>query len=174
MIIIHVFKYTDTGILYKIFNFEEGLSRKDKLYNFAPCKGIRNPESSKFLLLESGIQRLESGIHNGFGIRNPEGWNPESKGLESRIQMLGEAGIRNPGPSWILLHGANNCLTEEFRQRLLDFPRLCTSLFHDCVWFIKHIYHEKSLPTEVTIFHNKVLLYNCCHTRRYPPNKNYF
>ena len=49
--------------------------------------GMRNP--ANFLLLESGIQRLESGIHNGFGIRNPEGWNPESKGLESRIQKLG-------------------------------------------------------------------------------------
>ena len=62
--------------------------------NIAPCKRIQNPESSKFLLLESGIQRLESGIHNGLesgihrfgmesgiqkvGIRNPKGWNPES------------------------------------------------------------------------------------------------
>ena len=73
MIIIHVFKYTDTGILYKILNFEEGLSRKDKLYNR---------------------------------------------------------------------------LTEEFRQRLLDFPRLYTSLSHDCVWFIKHTYHEKCLHNE--------------------------
>ena len=55
-----------------------------------------------------GIRNPETGIRNPqwFGIRNPEGWNPESKGLESRIQMLGEAGIRNPGPSWILLHGA--------------------------------------------------------------------
>ena len=61
----------------------------------APCKRIRNPESSQFLLLESGIQRLKSGIHNGLesrihrfglesgiqkvGIRNPKGWNPESR-----------------------------------------------------------------------------------------------
>ena len=85
---------------------------RDKLYHWqkshpchslvAPCKRIGNPESSKVLLLESGIQRLESGIHNGlesgihcFGIR---------------IQKVGirnpDAGIRNPGPSWILLHGA--------------------------------------------------------------------
>ena len=46
--------------------------------------GMRNP--ANFLLLESGIQRLESGIHNGLesgiqkvGIRNPKGWNPESR-----------------------------------------------------------------------------------------------
>ena len=70
----------------------------------APCKRIRNPESSKFLLLESGIQRLESGIHNGLesGIHRFR--------MESGIQKVGirnpDAGIWNPGPSWILLHGA--------------------------------------------------------------------
>ena len=37
------------------------------------------------------------------GIRNPDGWNPESRGLESGIQGVG---IRNPRPLWILLHGA--------------------------------------------------------------------
>ena len=44
---------------------------------FAPCKGIRIPESRIFLLVESGIL--------GFGIRNPavrirnptKDWNPE-------------------------------------------------------------------------------------------------
>ena len=47
---------------------------------FAPCKRIRNPESSKFLLLESRIHRfgMESGIQK-VGIRNPKGWNPESR-----------------------------------------------------------------------------------------------
>ena len=44
----------------------------------APRKGIRNPESSNFLLLESGIQRLESGIHVG---------------LESGIHYSMESGI---------------------------------------------------------------------------------
>ena len=42
------------------------------------------------------------------------------------------------------------------------------------MWFIEHIYHEKGLPwvTEVTIFHNKVLLYkNCSHIRWCPLNK---
>ena len=52
--------------------------------------GIRNPMSSEF-----GIQRVEN--------RNPEGWNPESRGSESGIQMVG---IRNPEPLWILLHGS--------------------------------------------------------------------
>ena len=56
---------------------------------FAPCKGIQipesgnfciwNPESWKFLLVESGILGL--GIRNtGVGIRNPtNNSNPESK-----------------------------------------------------------------------------------------------
>ena len=39
-------------------------------------------------------------------------WNPESRRLESGIQRVEiqnlEAGIRNPGPSWILLHRANS------------------------------------------------------------------
>ena len=47
--------------------------------NSAPCKGIRNPESGKFLLVESGI--LGFGIRNtAQGIRNPTNvWNPEFK-----------------------------------------------------------------------------------------------
>ena len=59
----------------------------------ATCKRIWNPESSKFLLLESGIQRLESGIHNGLesGIHR---FGMEYKELESRIQMLG-SGIQD-------------------------------------------------------------------------------
>ena len=39
---------------------------------FAPSKGIRIPESGKFLPVESGI--LEN---FACGIRNPEPWNPE-------------------------------------------------------------------------------------------------
>ena len=56
---------------------------------FAPCKGIRIPESGKFLHLESGILEIllvESGIlglgmrNTGVGIRNPtNNSNPESK-----------------------------------------------------------------------------------------------
>ena len=38
----------------------------------APCKGIRIPESGKFLHVESGI--LETFAR---GIRNPGPWNPE-------------------------------------------------------------------------------------------------
>ena len=81
----------------------------------------KNPESSKFLLLESGIQNWNP---ESTMVWNPEStalvWNPESRRLESRIQRVGiqnpdagirnlEAGIRNPGPSWILLHGAIMC-----------------------------------------------------------------
>ena len=68
--------------------------------------GIRNP--AIFFLLESGIQKLESGIHNGLesGITALV-WNPESRRLESEIQRVGiqnpdagiwnlEAGIRKP------------------------------------------------------------------------------
>ena len=47
----------------------------------------RNLESRT---LESGIQKV--------GIRNPRGWNPESRGRDRRNP---EVGIRNPGPSWI-------------------------------------------------------------------------
>ena len=49
---------------------------------FAPCKGIRIPESRNFLLVESGI--LGFGIRNpALGIRNPtKDWNPESNLLK--------------------------------------------------------------------------------------------
>ena len=45
---------------------------------------------------------------------------------------------------------------------------------HAIMWFIKHIYHEKCLPwvIEMTIFHNKMLLFkNWSHIRWCPPNK---
>ena len=47
-----------------------------------PCKGIRIPESRKFLSLESGI--LGFGIRNpALRIRNPtKDWNPESRLLK--------------------------------------------------------------------------------------------
>ena len=63
-----------------------------------------NPESGIQQIFAVGIrnQRLESGIHNGLesgiqkvGIQNPD----------TGIRNL-QAGIRNPGPSWILLHSA--------------------------------------------------------------------
>ena len=66
-------------------------------------KGIRIAESGKFLLVESGILGLESGIQlkeSGIilttGIQNPSStdkdWNPVG-------------GIHNPRLSWILLQG---------------------------------------------------------------------
>ena len=48
----------------------------------APCKGIRIPESVKFLLVESRIREtFACGIRNtDQGIQNPTSdWNPESK-----------------------------------------------------------------------------------------------
>ena len=65
---------------------------------FAPCKGIRIPESGKFWLVESGIQLKESGIPLTIRIQNPTS--------TVRIQYL-ESGI----------HGV------EFRiQDCLGFP----------------------------------------------------
>ena len=66
---------------------------------------------------ESGIQRCIQwfGIWNPlwYEIQNPEGWNPESKGLMIQNPDAGtrnlEAGIRNPGPSWILLQPYGDC-----------------------------------------------------------------
>ena len=81
------------------------------VYVIAPCKRIRNPESSKFCSWnpESRHKNPESTM-----VWNPKStllWNPESSRLESGIQRVEiqnpDAGIRNPGPSWILLHRAN-------------------------------------------------------------------
>ena len=94
----------------------------DYVHCVAQCKGIRIPESGKFLHVESGI--LET---FACGIRNPGPWNPEYScqnpesplQLESGIQVplykiwrlvIGirnpRRGIQNPRLSWIPLHGA--------------------------------------------------------------------
>ena len=69
----------------------------------APCK--RLPESSKFLLLESGIRNPEDWNMESTMVWNPEStmvWNRNHYGKwESGIQKVGI-----PGPSWILLHRA--------------------------------------------------------------------
>ena len=54
---------------------------------FAPCKGIRIPESTNFLLVESGI--LGFGIQNpALRIRNPtKDWNPESNLLKIHSRL---------------------------------------------------------------------------------------
>ena len=55
----------------------------------APFKGIRIPESGKFLLVKSGIPVLGSGIPLTIGIQNPSStekyWNPVPKIQESKI-----------------------------------------------------------------------------------------
>ena len=77
-------------------NSEEAYSER----SIAPCKGLRTPESGKFLLVESRIREVylvESGIP-GFGIRDiAQGIqigirNPSSTDEESEIQYL-ESGI---------------------------------------------------------------------------------
>ena len=79
-------------------------TKPTKIMLFWPM--YQNPESSKIWLLESEI--LNDGGRNPdltwspeskeFRIWNLEGWNPESRGLESGIQRIG---IPNPG-SWNL------------------------------------------------------------------------
>ena len=53
-----------------------------------------------------GIRNPDTRIRNPlwYGIRHTEGWNPESRCWDT--ESIWEAGIRNPGPSRILLHRA--------------------------------------------------------------------
>ena len=64
---------------------------------FAPRKGIRIPESGKFLLVASGIREnfdMESGIQ-GFGIQNRA--QVPYYGMKSRIQVpLEKTAIQHP------------------------------------------------------------------------------
>ena len=89
-------------------DFRKVLNPRSKDY-IAQCKGIRIPESGKFLLVESGIrEKFAFGIWNpekfACGIRNQGKvcmWNPESWALESVIQLkesgiLFAIGIQNP------------------------------------------------------------------------------
>ena len=59
------------------------------------CKGIRIPESGKYLLAESGIWEIFAS-----GIQNPGVWNPEysSRSPESHLRL--ESGIQIP-LTWI-------------------------------------------------------------------------
>ena len=93
----------------------------------APCKRIRNPANLCCWNPESTM------------VWNPEStlvWNPESRRLESGIQRIEiqnpdagirnlEAGIRNPGPSWILLHRATRLahFQRKIKWRLLGALR---------------------------------------------------
>ena len=87
---------------------------------------------------------LESGIRNG--------WNPESKGLESGIQGMESGiqrlGIRNPGPWWIPLHGANNystCMYSVHSNHVIFHPNLhcfCSTQYR---WYAKMYFSKQSL-----------------------------
>ena len=63
-----------------------GEKRYGDFCDFSLSEGCWNPESGIHTGLESGIHRF--GMESG--IRNPEGWNPESKGFQNP-----DAGIRN-------------------------------------------------------------------------------
>ena len=82
----------------------------------------KRPTNSTSVISESMASSISKSLKRK-RIRNPANfccWNPESRDwnpestmvLESGIQKVGirnlEAGIRNPGPSWILLHGATS------------------------------------------------------------------
>ena len=66
------------------------------LTSIAPCKGLRIPESGKILLMGSGIQLKESGIHLTIGIQDPtdKHWN-----RVSAIRNIAQ-GILNPTNDW--------------------------------------------------------------------------
>ena len=66
-----------------VFNFLDQNNHK----SIAPCKGIRIPESTNFVLVESGI--LGFGIQNpALRIRNPtKDWNPESNLLKIHSRL---------------------------------------------------------------------------------------
>ena len=66
--------------------------------------GIRNP--ANFCCWNPESRGLESGIHNGLESGIHYGMDSEIQKVEIRNP---EAGIRNPGPSWILLHGRYVC-----------------------------------------------------------------
>ena len=101
----------------------------------APCKRIRNPESGIQLIFAVGIHNgfhrfgMESGIQK-VGIRNPKGWNPDAG-----IRNL-EAGIRNPGPSWILLHRAKHRVLNgrRWNTETQTTSPLCKALYPNCLF----------------------------------------
>ena len=72
--------------------------------------GIRNPEDWN----PESTMVLESGIHYWYGIRNPLWYGIRNTlwyGIRNTLWYgirNTEAGIRNTGPSWILLHGATD------------------------------------------------------------------
>ena len=75
------------------------------LTSIAPCKGLRIPESRKILLMESGIQLKESGIHLTIGIQDPtdKHWN-RVPGIRNTAH-----GILNPtGKHWKRVPGIWN------------------------------------------------------------------
>ena len=83
-------------------------STEHKVERLAPCKRIRNLESSKCLLLESGIQNPEDWNPESTMAWNPEStmvWNPESTMLWIPESRKLESRIQKPGSRMQDLHG---------------------------------------------------------------------
>ena len=83
-----------------------------RLNKFTPFKGTRKPE--KFCLwnpesrvLESGIQLMESGIPLTIGIQNPSSTDKDWNPVPGIWNP--QRGIQNPSLSWIPLHEVNKC-----------------------------------------------------------------
>ena len=79
---------------------------------FTPCKGTRKPE--KFSLwnpesrvLESAIQLMESGIPLTIGIQNPSSTDKDWNPVPGIWNP--QRGIQNPRLSWIPSHEVNKC-----------------------------------------------------------------
>ena len=97
----------------------------------APCKRIRNPESGIQLIFYVGIRNPDTRIRNTLTLV----WNPESKGLKAEIRDL-KAGIRNPGPSWILLHRAKHRVLNgrRWNTETQTTSPLCKALYPNCLF----------------------------------------
>ena len=83
-----IHNFLDTTSLGTVRSEETQLYSQAKAqWKHPPCKGIRIPESTNFLLVESGI--LGFGIRNpALRIRNPtKDWNPESNLLKIHSRL---------------------------------------------------------------------------------------
>ena len=82
----------------------------NRLPHFTPCKVIQIPESGKFLLVESGILDLESGIQIKV-IRNPANdWNRNPKSTDKECGLIHSVDSRIQdcfGPAYIITCGGS-------------------------------------------------------------------
>ena len=136
-------KYLSGEIRANVLNFTS-LNKYWKFRNpgTASCKEIQIQESGKFLLVESGIRILDSGIWNTAQvIRNPSNdWNPESKSHWQRNRNS-VPGIQNPRLSWIPLRGATGTFSS------VTFKLLIEKSFCNLRWLLKITIFRHKQPT---------------------------